>query len=287
MQQLDYLVTIAESPTWRVAADHLGVTPSALSQGVAELERRFGRPLFERVGRRRQLAPDAQPVLDYARSVIAATRDLGRWLQATGDGELGQLRVGMIDAAAIGHYSDALRSFRTDRADVDLRLVVGPSAQLLDQLIRNELDLAVIVQPPETPTQVTTTELITEALAVYGPEGATDDPPERWGPWVSFPSSSHTRQMIDQHLTALGAPVDVVAESHQPEVLREMVRLGIGWTVLPVIQAEAEPRPLIRAQAAPLFERTLVAARRSEALPNPRADQLLARLDHVRGEQTR
>ena len=34
-------------------------------------------------------------------------------------------------------------------------------------------------------------------------------------------------------LRALGAPVQVAAESHQPDVLLQMVRLGLGWTVLP------------------------------------------------------
>jgi DNA-binding transcriptional LysR family regulator len=72
--------------------------------------------------------------------------------------------------------------------------------------------------------------------------------------------------------------VEIVAESHQPEVLREMVRLGIGWTVLPITQAEREPTPLRRARRAPLTTRTLVAARRADALDNPAADRLLSRL---------
>ncbi len=51
IQQLDYLVAVADHATWAEAAASLGVTPSALSQGLAELERRLGIGLFERVGR--------------------------------------------------------------------------------------------------------------------------------------------------------------------------------------------------------------------------------------------
>jgi DNA-binding transcriptional LysR family regulator len=66
---------------------------------------------------------------------------------------------------------------------------------------------------------------------------------EAGGAWVLFPQTSHTRTAIVDSLGRLGAPLDVVADSHQPEVLREMVVRGLGGTVLPVTQAEAGDRP--------------------------------------------
>jgi hypothetical protein len=53
VQQLDYLVAVHDAPTWADAAAAVGVTPSALSQGLSELERRLGVALFARDGRRR------------------------------------------------------------------------------------------------------------------------------------------------------------------------------------------------------------------------------------------
>ena len=53
IRQLEYLVAVADEPTWAHAAARVGVSPSALSQGLAELERRVGVALFERDGRRR------------------------------------------------------------------------------------------------------------------------------------------------------------------------------------------------------------------------------------------
>ncbi|MBP7596286.1 MAG: LysR family transcriptional regulator, partial [Candidatus Microthrix sp.] len=50
-----YLRAAARAPSWTEAAAQLGVTQSALSQGIAELERRLGITLFERLGRRRVL----------------------------------------------------------------------------------------------------------------------------------------------------------------------------------------------------------------------------------------
>jgi len=276
VQQLDYLAAVADADTWAEAAKGLGVTPSALSQGLAELERRLGVELFERVGRRRVIAEQSAPVLAYARSVLAQTGDLARWVERTQSGATGLLRVGMIDAAAIGHYAHVLRSFRIDRPEVELTLRVAPSADLLRSLEAGELDIAVVVRPEERPPGIEWEEVMEEPLAVYAPPGVEAGDPSTWGPWVSFNATSHTRQLIAKAVTDAGAPFEVVAESNQPDVLREMVRLGMGWTVLPVIQAESEPAPLVRARRQPLLTRWLVAARRAGSVDNPLADALVS-----------
>lgn len=279
-QQLEYLVEAASAPTWAEAASRLGVTQSALSQGLSQLERRLAVPLFDRDGRRRVLRANAAPVLQFARAVVAQTRDLGRWADAVQGAERGAIRVGMIDLAAIVHFGSTLQQFRRDRPGVELHLAVGPSAALSEQLAAGELSLAVIVEPAVNTGDFDFTPLLTDKLAVYGPEGMSA-PVEEWGPWVTFPTGSHTRGLVARRLEELGATFEVVAESHQPEVLRGMVALGMGWTVLPVLQAEAEPNPLVPATAEPVLERRLVAARRTISIDDPITDQLLAELERV------
>ena len=109
---------------------------------------------------------------------------------------------------------------------------------------------------------------MTEDLAIYAPDGRRRPGPSAgWGPWVLFPRNAHTRSGIEAALRRRGAPLDVVAESHQPEVLCEMVRLGLGWSVLPVVQAEWGEQPLVRCEI--LARRRLVTARRTGAAPHP------------------
>jgi DNA-binding transcriptional LysR family regulator len=287
--QLSYLVAAADAPTFAVAAESLGVTTSALSQGLAELERRIGVRLFERSGRRQVLRPEAAEVLAFARRVIADTGDLARWAASLRSGDAGRLRVGMIDAAALHHFPDVLRAFRDDHPGVDLRLTVGPSGELLDQLERGALDLAVVVDPPGPHAGLDLEPLVDEPLVVVAPDGtpatAVDDP-SRWGPWVLFPEGSHTRSVIERELRARGAAVEVVAESHQPEVLREMARLGVGWTVLPtsMLGSSGRARPRTRrggaepAEDLVLTTRHLVLARRSGRLASRAAENLAADL---------
>ncbi len=275
-RHLEYLVAAIRHDTWAEGAASLGVTPSALSQGIAELERRLGLPLFERRGRRRVLDERASPVVDYADRVLAATADLARWTERRRDGGVGRLRVGLIDVAAVDYFPAAIRGFRAEHPELDLHLRVAPTASLLEGLNTGELDVAVMVEPVTPRTDVAYEIVMTEELAVYGPPEIEPRPPSGWGPWLTFPSGSHTRRLILRALGDLGASTDVVAESHQPDVLRSMVGLGMGWTVLPTVQADGGDRPLTRHGDGPLLKRRLVAARRADALDDPDRDRLVA-----------
>ncbi len=278
--QLSYLVAVASSSTFSEAAASVGVSTSALSQGLAELERRLGIELFERVGRRQVLRADAAEVLAYARRVVADTRDLARWAADARTGRTGRLRVGMIDAAAVEHFPGSLRAFRRANPDVELHLVVGPSGELLEALRSGDLDLAVVVEPSAPDPSLELEALLDEPLVVVAPEGRTVGPAAEWGPWVLFPSGSHTRDVIERRLRAVGAPVHVVAESHQPEVLREMARLGVGWTVLPEAQviSRSRRRSPAKDRGPVLTTRRLVVARRRGRIEQPAADRFVRSL---------
>lgn len=273
VQQLDYLVAAHEAPTWTDAAAAVGVTPSALSQGLAELERRLGVPLFERVGRRRVPTEAAAVVLDHAHAVLARTQDLARWADRRRAGTAGAVRVGMIDAAATVHCAAGLTGFRAARPEVDLRLQVSPSAELLRALVAGRLDVVVCVAPAVLPEGITATPLLDEDLAVFAPSAG---PPQAWGPWVTYPVGSQTRALVLDSLRRAGHAVTVVAESHQPEVLAQMVALGLGWTVLPVVQVAQSGVELRRVGAEPLLRRSLLVARRAEGPTDPTVDALVA-----------
>ena len=274
VQQLEYMVAAAASPTRAAAAAGLGVTPSALTQGLAELERRVGVPLFERHGRQTRLRPQAAEVLAHARRVVAETRDLARWAETRRSGSAGTVRLGTIDAVAVYHRADAIRRHQRVSPDLDLRLTVAPSGALLDSLRVGDLDLVVCVESADPPVGIDTVICLEEPLHAYAPDGAAVGAPATWGPWVTYPDGSHTRSVIAAGLMAVGAPFEVVAESNQPDVLREMVRLGMGWAVLPEAQAEAGVESLERVRRLPIGVRRLVVARRSGAPPDAAVEAL-------------
>jgi DNA-binding transcriptional LysR family regulator len=289
IHQLLYVREAARAATWTDAAHRLGVSQPALSQGVAEVERRLGIALFERRSRARIPTPALALVLEVADRIIAATDDLDQRLHELETGQRGHLRVGMIDTAALGMFAAALATFRTSHPDVTTTLVVDSSTPLSQGVASGELDLAIVVSPNpillRTPTSFRTEPLVAEEMYVYPPFGLPKSSvgwePERWGPWVTYPTGSQSRELIERALLTKGSSIVAVAESSNPDVLRQMVRLGVGWCVLPKNIAQAGNDPLKPLKGPPLTNRSMALIRRSNALFNSAADELAQLLNHA------
>lgn len=270
LQQLVYLREVERAGTLTEAAARLHISQPALSQSLAELERRLGVRLFERGGRRRVLTEAGRETVRYAIEVLARTEALRDELGAYQRGEAGTLRVGMIDAASLYMLPETIRRFRESHPGVELRLIVDSSAALLRQLDDFALDLAFVVGPAENGHEVI--EVLREPLFLYGPPGAEGAPVD--ADWLLYPAGSHTRALIDEALLREGIRARVAMESGNPEVLRQLVAIGLGMGVLPTAIAERGAPRLTRRREAPIAWRTLLGVRRA-ALPDPRVEAFL------------
>jgi DNA-binding transcriptional LysR family regulator len=276
VQQLAYLREVGRADSLTEAAARLGVSQPALSQSLSDLERRLGVPLFERAGRRRVLTEAGQVALLAASEVLERLDVLRDRLAAGARGEAGTLRVGMIDAASLYLLPDAIRRYREAHASVDLRLVVDTSEELLRRLRGFDLDVAFVVGPAEA--DLSGVAIVEEALYLYrSPDSAGE---ARSADWALYPSASRTRQLIEEALAREGIRPRVTLESPNPEILRQMVALGLAWSVLPAAVGDRDSLSgagpdLVRVREAPLVRRSLVAVRRLTAPPDARVEALL------------
>ncbi len=269
LQQLLYLDAVGRLGHFANAAEQLSVSQPALSQGLRSLERSIGAPLFERVGRRRQLTALGEETLAFARRVLAEAATFEGRLDERLAGRAGPLRLGLIDAAALYLLTGELQSFRQRYPEIDLRLTVETSDRLINLVDAYELDMAIVVGPAPNTTAV---QVASEPLYIYGPPLDHAAEAERW---VLYPERSRTRQYIDQALAQLGVVPTVDNESSNPSVIAQLVRLGAGWTILPAGIAESISEPLTRRSEA-IAHRPLFAVRRATSSLSPQARSLLA-----------
>lgn len=269
--QLTYLREVERAGSFTAAADRLGVSQPALSQSLADLERRLGAPLFERAGRHRVLTEAGREVLRASAEVFTRLEVLRDHLAAGTRGEAGTLRVGMIDAASLYLLPHSIRAFRDAHPAVDLRLRVDSSEVLLRQLRAFEVDVAFVIGPAEA--DLVGIPVVEEPLYVYRP---ADAPLDAAHDWALYPPGSRTRQLIEEALARTGLRPRATFESANPEILRQAIALGLAWGVLPAAVAQGDSGALARVGQAPLVSRTLVAARRRTAPPDARVDALLA-----------
>ena len=273
LQQLTYLREVERRGSISAAAEALHASQPALSQALSELGRRLNVVLFERAGRTRRLTQAGREVLRFAEATLAGAEALGWRLALLRGGEAGTLSVGMIDAASLYVLPEVVRRYRDTQPGVDLKLTVDTSNELLRRLRAFELDLAFVVGPVHE-ADCSSTEVLREPLYLYAPSAGPAEP--RNARWVLYPEGSRTRRIIDEAFARAGIVPAIALESSNPAVLRQMVALGLGWSVLPPAIAEDESRPSGVRRAEWLAERPLHAARRREGPPDARVDAFLA-----------
>ena len=143
LRKLHYMLTLAEHRSFSGAAKALNITQPALSRSIRSLEDALETRLFERTTRDVALTPAGQQGLEHARLVLAATEDFYRLIRAVGHSGEAEFRIGMGNVMASLFGPLLLHRFTREHPDLGLVLKVGAPENLYDQLISEEIDIAI------------------------------------------------------------------------------------------------------------------------------------------------
>lgn len=236
-----YVVAVAETNSFTRAAERCLVVQSALSHQIARLERELGARLFERTSRRVRLTPAGAAFLPAARQCLdAAERAAAEVAAAVGEVR-GRLAVGLIPTVAAVDIPGALRDFRQLYPHVRIRLRVGASEDLAEQVEQGAIDVAFLGLPTTArPQGVAAQELARDRLiAVVAPDHPLADEPavdlRRLSSevFVDLPAGTAGRAQSDQAFAAAGLDRDVAFEVTTADYIARLVGPGLAVAMLP------------------------------------------------------
>ncbi|MGI9372443.1 MAG: hydrogen peroxide-inducible genes activator [Hyphomicrobiales bacterium] len=158
IKQLRYFSAVARFSHFGRAADFCNVTQPALSMQVRELENQLGVKLFERRQQGAQLTDAGREILDRAKDILMAVRDLDDFAHHHEQVLSGRLRLGVIPSIAPYILPPLLPVLRGKYDGLDLLIRESQTETLVDELIEGQLDVLLLALPIEHP------EIVTEAL---------------------------------------------------------------------------------------------------------------------------
>lgn len=241
LQQLRYVVTVAETNSFTRAAERCLVVQSALSHQIARLEKELGARLFERTSRRVRLTPAGAAFLPAARQCLdAAERAASEVAAAVGEVR-GRLAVGLIPTVAAVDIPGALRDFRQRYPHVRISLRVGASEDLVEQVRDGAIEVAFLGLPTtDQPHGVEFRELGRDTLvAVVAPDhplaGQSAVTLRRLSSevFVDLPAKTAGRVQSDLAFEAAGLTRDVAFEVTTADFMGRLVSQGLGVAMLP------------------------------------------------------
>lgn len=283
---LPTLQAVVRRGNFAAAAQELGLTPSAVSQQMRQLEDWFGQPLFDRSARSVKPTPFALDVvsrIEGALDGLQELRDRGR--PDVG----GRLRIGVINSVQLSTLPRILRAVA--RRFPTLQLTLEPantSERLLESLKAGDIDAAIVVKPHAgISRKFVADEIAQEPFLLVSPpdfKGAlTIQHAVQQLPWVRYNINLDGGRVASTFVRRVSPGLQPKYEMMTTDAVIGMVSEGLGFSVVP------EPRPQImtafpvRSQVLDrqVPRRSIVLARRASDAESRRVDALLACIREV------
>ncbi|MEZ6024310.1 MAG: LysR family transcriptional regulator [Hyphomonadaceae bacterium] len=141
--RLNHVVAVARAGSFTAAAGLVGVTQSAITRSIADLERQIGYSIFVRTPRGAILTEQGRDFAERAQKLIEDTKDLLQRPQGDEDAYAGVLRIGVCPASMEFRLIDPLARLLKKHPSIKLDVSGGTFERTVQQLRNGSIDVAV------------------------------------------------------------------------------------------------------------------------------------------------
>lgn len=276
LRQLQYIIAVADLGGFRRAAESCGVAQPSMSAQIAQVEQALGVQIFERSARGVRVTTAGAQLIERARTVLLASRDLAETARQHRDPLSGTLRIGIIPTVCPYLLPEIAPRLRRALPTLHLVWREEKTQQLLEQIGAGVIDGAILAHDARVDhldhVKISDDPFVLVAAREHplARRSGPASPDVLEGETVFLLEDGHCFR--DQALALCGATgareADVKATGLS--TLVQMVGGGSGVTLLPRIAVPVENRRgqlAVRAFKAPAPTRRLVLAwRRGAAL---------------------
>ncbi|MEX3935022.1 LysR substrate-binding domain-containing protein [Paraburkholderia phymatum] len=290
LRQLRVFIEVARLQSFSRAGSEIGLTQSAVSRCVRELEGEIGLKLIDRTTREVQLTDVGGNLVASVSRLLGDLDDALREIREIGEQRRGRVMVAASPTIACRLMPPIVAACGKQYPFIMLGLRDDVQSDVVRKVKSGEVDFGVIIGP------VSADDLIAEALMTDSfCLVSRDDHPLAGRSEVAWRElegerlvlldhASGSRPIIDAALEAYGVSANVVQELGHPSTVYGLVQEGIGVSVLPWL---AMPLPagssLVTRALVPRAERTVELVRRRDRSLSPAADAVWNLIHQVPG----
>jgi DNA-binding transcriptional LysR family regulator len=237
LKALKVFLTVAELSSMTAAAKRLGLSQSAVSQAIRQLEESAGVVLIDRERRPLALTAAGAGLRQRGDALVAEAESLYKTVREQAGPEAQLLRIGMVDSFAATIGPPLIKSLLSSA--VHLHVGSGLAPGLGAALLERRLDMIVTSDPPEASAVLECHRLLSERFVLLLARPLAQMLPrptlERLttaAPLIRFNSDSHIGEAIERYLTEYGVVPARRLEIDTADSLVAMVAEGIGWALI-------------------------------------------------------
>lgn len=280
LQQLQCFIAVLEEGGFKRATARLGITQPALSYQIKRLEEELGVQVFRRGPGGITPTEAGRVLLDHAHQVIAAVREAHQAVRELSGGVTGEIRVGAIKCVGQYFLPYVLREIRSKHPMVRPKLLYKDSDDLLEALLANKVDIAMVVDPPPDERLIYTPVFDEQISLVSGPghpffgRESVDVSELKDVTFVALAPHISAGALAKRYLDRQGISVVPALTADNIETVKRMVETGMGVAFLPDmstaedVKSNGKPARLSRSSVEPTLSLPLVLAHWRDAHPS-------------------
>lgn len=234
IKQLRYFIAIAEEKNITAAAKRLHLSQPPLSIQLKQLEDELGVHLIERNGKSMDLTDKGKVLYQHSLDLVNRFEEIKNELQDTEEGKKGVLHVG-INTLSVSGFSEMIHSFHKNYPLVSLKIVLNDSFYLAELVKTRAIEMAFVRLPLEH-RGLTYHHLINEPFVFVSNQETRKISLEEIAGFPLIIPSTEGLGIYDTILEAFSRQeldLTIVAECSSMHVLMEMVKEGMGATIVP------------------------------------------------------
>ncbi|MBX9908401.1 MAG: LysR family transcriptional regulator [Beijerinckiaceae bacterium] len=271
LRQLEYFLTVVASGSFSRASSVLGVAQPALSRRIRQLEEEVGVTLFYRHGRGIRLTEEGAQFQSIVAPLTRGLAQAAADLRASSGVPAGEVSFGMPPSVSATIGGRVVRDFRQRFPQVRLQLMDAFSGTVNEWLVSGRIDMAVINAARSSP-YLSMDLLMSVDLFVLARRDVLGFPADEAEPFplsrlpelsLILPGRHHgMRRQLDSAAQRHGVELNIIVEIDALSALKELVRGGMGATVLPhgAILADAlDPELIVRRLDPPVTQQMMLA----------------------------
>ncbi|MCV7432436.1 LysR family transcriptional regulator [Mycolicibacterium bacteremicum] len=250
-RRLRYLLAVAREGGVLAAADDLQMTPSAVSQQIARLERETDRVLITRTSNGSALTHEGQILAEAAQQIERALVEAQLQLER-GEAEIhGTMRLGGFQSFLSVVVAPMLPEWRHQLPGIRFEVVEADQEPLMRALKDGELDAAIVELdsadiPKRPPAGIVEVPLLDEPWKLVVPSGTLASDVTELGrlplPWVGVEPSSATARAAARLSRSSGLNQPIVHRYFGTQTALALVAAGEGMTLIPMLALRGMPQ---------------------------------------------
>jgi DNA-binding transcriptional LysR family regulator len=261
-RQLRAFCVLARTGSFTQAARELHLSQSAVSHSIKALENDIGCRLLDRLGKKTGLTQAGEQLFEHATRILGEMDNARESLAQLGRWGKGRFRLGASTTACQHLIPPVLREFKESFPDHVITLEPGDTPELVAALLRQRIDLALSLEVEKEPQlefhSLFTDELhfVVGAMHPWAHARRVERAEIARQNYILYSKRSVTFRLIEHFFRREGMVLNTVIEVGSMETTKELVKLGLGISILApwVARKEIEEGSLV---ALPLGRRSL------------------------------